>query len=186
MTEETKKDRKADLINQILDIELQWFLTVNPTIISECQQNPDAFKLIRSSHFETWSEETLALYLEHSAEAQKEERNLVREKYAKMQKLIPCQNSSDTLNESVAIQERWQQEAREKYPHVLREGGGTGFSWYLRCELDTYSPATLDSLVNDLRAASREGRNLVIETYGRIAKKLGYSSLEEWNRKQKA
>ena len=186
MTKEAPRDRKTNLINRILDIELQWFLSVNPTLTSECQQHPEAFKLIRSSAFETWSEETLALYLEHLVDAQSKERNLVREKYAKMQKSIPCQNLSNALNESVEIHDRWQKEAREKDPRIFREGTGIGFALYLRCELDTYSPAVLESYVNDLKAASLEGRNLVIETYDRIAKKLGHSSLEEWHQKRAA
>jgi len=177
---EAARDSKVDLINQILDIELHWFLTVNPTLTSECQRHPEAFKLIRSSAFETWSEETLALYLKHLVDARSERRNLMGEKYAKMQKSIPCQNYSKTLEESVEIYERWQKEAREKYPSIFREEKGAG-SWYLRCELDTYSPAVLESHLADLKLALLEGRNLVIETYGIAAKKLGYRSLEEWS-----
>jgi len=178
------RDKKTDLINHILDIELGWFLNVNPTITSECQRNPEAFKLMRGSNFVTWSKKTLTLYLEHLGDTQSQGRNLVREKYAKIQKLVPCQNSSPALNNNVEIQERWQREAREKYPLIFRRGDGTGFTWYLRCELDTYSPAVLESYLNDLKAASLEGRNLVIETYDRIAKKLGHSSLEEWHQKR--
>ena len=186
MPKETPKDRKTDLINQILDIELEWFLTVNPSITSDCQRNPEAFKLMRGSNFETWSEKTLALYLDHLHDSQRGEGNLVREKYAKMQKLLPCENSSPTLNDNIKIQERWNQKAREKYPNIFRQGDGAGFAWYLRCELDTYSPATLESYLSDLKAASREERNLVIETYARIAKKLGHSSLDEWDKKRVA
>ena len=185
MTKEAPRNKKTDLINRILDIELQWFLTVNPTLTSECQQHPEAFKLIRSSVFETWPEKTLALYLEHLVETQGKERHLMREKYAKMDKLMPCENSSNALSESVETQEGWQKEARGKYPRIFREGAA-GFAWYLRCELDTYSPAVLESYFNDVIAASLEGRNPVVETYDKIAKKLGYSSLEEWHQKLEA
>jgi hypothetical protein len=184
MTEETPRDRKADLINQILDIELGWFLTVNPTITAKCQENPEAFKLMRRDGFEIWSEETLALYLEHLIQAKNEERNLVREKYAKMQELIPCEIESSAITENVAIQERWQKETRDNYPGIFREGTGAGFARYLRCELDTYSQAVLNSYLKDIKAALLEGRNPVIETYDRIARKLGHSSLEEWHRKR--
>jgi hypothetical protein len=177
-------DKKPDLIDRILDIELEWFLNANPTITSECQRHPESFRLMRGSNFETWSEKTLKIYLEHLHEAQSQERNLMREKYAKMQKLIPCQNSSPTLNSNVAIQERWQQEAKDRYPGIFRQANETSFTWYLRSELDTYSPAVLESYLNDLNAASLEGKNLVIETYDRIAKKLGHSSLDEWHQKR--
>ena len=186
MTKETPKDSKTDLINQILDIELEWFLNVNPGTTADCQRNPAAFKLMRGSNFETWSEKTLALYLEHLGDAQSQGENLVREKYAKMEKLLPCENSSQTLHDCVEIQERWQEEARDKYPHIFRQGEGMGFAWYLRCELDTYSPAVLESYLNDLKEASRKKRNLVIETYERIARKLGHSSLDDWHQKRAA
>jgi hypothetical protein len=62
---------KLGLIQQILDIELAWFLTVNPQLTSECQKHPEAFKLMRQSPFETWSEQTLALHLVHLIDAQK-------------------------------------------------------------------------------------------------------------------
>jgi len=177
-------DKKTGLIGRILDIELEWFLNVNPTVTSECQRNPEAFRLMRRSNFETWSEKTLKLYLEHLHEAQSQKRNLMREKYAKMQKLIPCQNSSPALNTNLAIQERWQQEAKERYPGIFRQENETSFAWYLRSELDTYSPAVLESYLSDLNAASCEGRNLVIETYDHIAKRLGHGSLDEWHQKR--
>ena len=164
MDKDAEKNKKTDLVNEILDFELEWFLTVNPSVTSDCQRNPEAFRLMRGSHFETWSEKTLALYLDHLHDCHSQEINPVREKYAKMQKLLPCQNSSQTLTENVEIQECWNREAREKYPNVFRQGDESAFAWYLRCELDTYSSATLESYLDDLRVTSREGRNLVIET----------------------
>ncbi len=179
-------DKKTGLIDNILAIELGWFLTVNPTITSDCQRNPDAFKMMRGSHFETWPETTLALYLTHIESAREQGRNLVREKYGKMQQLFPITNSSDTLSEIVSIQEAWQRETREQYPAILRPGDGEGFSWYLRCELDTYSPEVLASYLADLKTARAEGRNLVTETYDHLARKLGHHSLDEWQKKKAA
>lgn len=173
--------RKTELIGRILEIELQWFLTVNPQLTAECQQHPETFKLIRGSIYETWSEKTLHLYLEHLVNAQSKGRNLVREKYAKIDNLMPCVNISPTIYEIVKIEERWHKEAVEKYPHVFKGEAGPGFVQYLQCELDTYSQVTLESYFNNLAMASAERRNLVIEGYDRIAQKLGYSSLEEWN-----
>ena len=184
MAEGVPIDRKSGLINQILEIELEWFVTVNPQLTSVCQQHPEAFKLMRGSGFETWSEGTLALYLEHLVAARSEGRNLMREKYAKMENLMPCVNTSQVLNDSVEIQERWQKEMTEKYPRMFREEAMAGFSLYLRCELDTYSSAVLESYLNDLKSALREGRNLAIEAYDGIAKKLGFSSLEEWSQQR--
>ncbi|MFC1985610.1 DUF4125 family protein [Chloroflexota bacterium] len=184
MTEERTANKKSDLISQILEIELQWFLTVNPQITAECQQHPEAFRLMRGSAFETWSEKTLALYLEHIVDAQDKGRNLVREKYAKIQGSIPCENESPALNNSLEIEEEWFGETANKYPNMVREEAGPMFLRYLQCELDTYSPQVLEAYYEDRSGAKAEGANLAIETYGNIAKKLGYSSVEEMNQQQ--
>ncbi len=185
MTNEVPSDRKSGLINRILEIELPWFLTVNPQLTSECQEHPEVFKLMRRAPFETWSERTLALHLEHLVDAQSKGRNLVREKYAKIENSMPCVNTSPALNNSVEIEEHWSEEAASKYPNILREEATAGFIKYLRCELDTFSQETLESYCKDRLGAETEGRNLVTETYDRIAPKLGYSSIEEWNQQQR-
>lgn len=174
-------DTKSVLIGEILKIELHWFLTVNPQLTAECQQHPETFRLIRQSIFETWSEKTLRLYLESLIDAQSKGRNLMREKYAKIDNLIPCVNISPVIYEITKIEERWQKEALAKYPYVFKQEAGEGFVTYLRCELDAYSQVTLESYFNNLAMTLAGGRNLVIERYSRIAQKMGYSSLEEWN-----
>lgn len=176
---------KLGLIQQILDIELAWFLTVDPQLTSECQKHPEAFKLMRQSPFETWSEQTLALHLEHLIDAQKKGTNLVREKYAKIQGIMLCENVTTALKNSVAIERRWFKDAATKYPNIIKqETGATGFERYLRCELDTFSQDTLEFYYKDRFGAEAGGRNLVIEVYDRIARKLGYSSIEDLNHKQ--
>ena len=175
---------KSDLIERILQIELPWFLTVNPQLTSECQEHPEAFKLMRQSPFETWSEQNLALHLEHLSDAQIKGKNLVREKYAKIEGSMPCENTTPALTGSVEIEERWFKEAAGKYPNIIRGEGGAGFKLYLRCELDTFSPETLESYYQDRLAAETGGKNLVVAAYDGIAKKLGYGSIEEWNQQQ--
>ena len=184
MSEKVPAEAKSDLIERILEIELQWFLTVNPHITAECQEHPEVFKLMRQSPYETWSARTLTLHLEHFIDAQDKGRNLVREKYAKMEGSMPCVNTSPALQKSVEIEERWFEETQEKYPNIVGAAGGKGFQRYLGCELDTFSQETLDSYYQDRLAAEKEGRNLVIEAYDGIAKKMGYKSIDEWNQKQ--
>jgi hypothetical protein len=186
MFEKETKDKKAELINRILEIELQFFMTVNPQLTSECQQHPQAFRLMRGSDFEAWSERTLDLYLEHLVDAKSKGRNLIKEKYAKMQNLIPCENFGDVLNEILKINERWQEEVAAKYPNIVRREELEGFKRYLRCELDTFSPVLLESYLNDLKSALAAERNLTIEIYDGIAKKMGYDSLAKWNQQKSA
>jgi len=184
MSTSEPSDRQQEVIEQILEIELGWFLTVNPEITAECQRHPEAFKVMRRSNFLTWSLTTLESYLEHLHTAAGEEHNLVREKYAKMQAAIPCQNDSQTLRDIMAIQERWQQAAREQYPAIFQEDSKASFAWYLRCELDTYSPAVLESYHGDVARAAARGRNLIIETYDNLARGLGFASLGAWHREK--
>jgi len=181
VTEEMPVDKKLVLINRILEIELQWFLTVNPEPATGCQQHPQAFKVMRGSAFESWSEETLSLYLEHIAGAQNKGINLMREKYAKIQGLMPCENYGKALQDITEIEKRWYEEATARYPLMFREEAGIMSALYLRCELDTYSPAVLESYLKDIKEDSLAGKNRTIETYSIIAVKLGYNSLEEWN-----
>ena len=171
--------RETELINEILAIELDWFLAVNADLSAESQQNPETFKVIRGSSFETWSEQTLNMYLEHLLNVQQKGRNLVKEKYARMTNLGPPLNDDPTIDDIIMIEEDWQREAANKYPHLFGQEGGT--EMYLRCELETYSNATLDSYFKDLSKAWAEGRNAITERYDRLAQTLGYSSLEEWD-----
>ena len=184
MSEKESTDAKLDLIERILEIELPWFLTVNPELTSECQEHPEAFRLMRQPAYETWSEQTLALHLEHLVDVQSKGRNLVREKYAKMEGSMPCENMSEALINSIEIELRWFKEAANKYPNIFVEETGAGFLEYLRCELDTCSQETLDSYYKDRSEAEAEGINLVIDTYDSIAKGLGRKSVEEWNQQQ--
>lgn len=184
MTDKPMNDNNTELINQILEIELEWFLTVNPDITAECQRHPKAFKLMRRSNFATWSPSTLKRYLSHLQATAVEGRNLVREKYAKMQSALPCENDSLVLNDIVKTQEIWQQAVRREHPAIFGTQTESAFTWYLRCELDTYSPEVLESYLNDIEKANAGGRNLITETYDHLARGLGYKSLDEWHRQR--
>jgi len=177
MFEEATKDKKSELINRILEIELQFFMTANPQLTSECQQHPQAFRLMRGD-FETWSERTLNPYLEHLVDAKSKGRNPIREKHAKMQNLMPRENFGDVLNEILKIKKRWQEEVVANYPNIVRREGLEEFKRYLRRELDTFSPAA-GVYLNGLKSALVAERNLTIEMHdGLQARKLESVNLE--------
>lgn len=113
-------------------------------------------------------------------------------KYARMNNQIPRLNPNRLIDKIVNIETELLQKFKEKYPHLVRNiGTGT----YLRSELETYSDKTLELYYTkelyytNLLRARKAGRNLVEETYISIFisifKKLGYSSLEEAEEKQK-
>lgn len=160
--------RKEDLIAAILDKELEMFLKVPTVGPARCQESPEGFRLARGAMFEAWSERTLSFYLQHLRAARAAGRNLMAEKYARMQKLIPPPNDSDLIDDILEIEVEWQKQLQKKYPHAIGQGrrDDTGsaladFATYLRSELETYSTDVLASYAD------------------RMFQKLGYSLLDE-------
>lgn len=179
---------KAELIKEILKIELEMFKQVRTAAPSRCQENTNSFLLVRGAAFANWSEKTLACYLQDLQEAREEGRNLMTEKYARMDNLIPCLNDNPLIDDIMAIEIEWEKEVRAKYPHVVgrssREEAETGddmayFKNYLRSELETYSDATLVSYYTDLLAAVGNGENLAEKTFAAIFRRMGFASLAE-------
>ncbi len=184
---------KSRLIEKILGIELNMFLKVPTGQPTMCQESREGFKLMRGATFESWSENTLQSYLNDLFAALKKNRNLMTEKYARMDNLIPPINTNPLIDEMVNIESNWQAELSNKYPHIIGHGqvgdycGALSsvipFSVYLKSEMETYSDETLESYHNDLQQAVEEKRNLGYERYTRIFQRLGYSSLEEADQK---
>lgn len=181
--------KKGELIKEILQIELEMFKQVRTAAPSPCQENTDSFLLVRGAAFANWSEQTLACYLQDLQGARQEGRNLLTEKYARMDNLIPCLNDSPLIDDIMTIEIEWEKEVRAKYPHLVgrpsREGTETGdddmaqFKNYLRSELETYSDATLASYYTDLLAAVGNNENLAEKTFATIFRRVGFASLAE-------
>ena len=178
---------KKDLIDEILSIELDMFRRV-PVLGSKCQDDLEAFRINRESQFETWSERTLECYLSDLKEALKQRRNLMTQKYLKIEIArdgsFPCTNLNPIIDKIMEEEENWFREFKKKYPHILKENeeiicGVPLWLIYLRAELETYSDETLESLYQDILEAKAKGKNLVEETYRKLFQKLGYTSLEE-------
>jgi hypothetical protein len=185
---EIRMSDRNQLIEQILEIELRMFLATPSREHAVCQDSPDGFILTRGSVFELWSTETLESYLEDLRQAETDGRNLMAEKYARMENLIPCTNINPAIGEIVEIETAWQDAVRAEYPHLMDGRPETGickaeFDVYLRCELETYSRRTLKCyLANDYDYLER-GVNQAEEKYLSIVRKLGYATLEEAEKK---
>jgi len=185
----TEKDR---IINAVLEIELEMFLTVNPTPTNSCQEYPESFKLHRRAQFAPWSLETLASYLDDLHAAQDSGKNLMRLKYARMQGLIPCQNSNSLIDEIVRLKMDWQKEMFRRYPAVMNGARPlddadeaaqmTSFETYARGELETYSDRTLELLHADMLARRERSGNWSEEVYKALVQESGYPSLAEAER----
>ena len=181
--------KRTELIEKILDKELKMFLTVPVRQKAACQEHPESFKTMRRAQFLMWSEKTLESYLKDLEKAEKEGRNLMTEKYARMDNLIPPKNQDPLIDKIVNIQCKWQEEMFRKYPNLMRGARPvyssqdspfqTSFETYLRGELETYSHNTLASLYDDIVGMQKEGKNMAEELYKQLVMDLGYESLEE-------
>lgn len=183
------------ILEKIIALELEMFLAVPADGSSVCQEDPDAFRLHRRAQFSIWSEGTLQSYLDDLYRAKKNAINLMTIKYARMDDLLPVENSNPKIAEIVTIQSRWQAEMVEKYPHLMAgarhlsetDGSmyGTSFEAYLRSELETYSDNTLKLLHQDMLAYLKIGVNGSEKIYEHLVKEMGYNSIEEADQAQK-
>jgi hypothetical protein len=176
------------LTDQILELELEMFLSVPTAGRANCQEDPDRFKLHRRAQFSAWSAATLQSYLIDLRRAKSVGRNLVTVKYARMDNLLPCENPSPLIDSIVELVMDGQRRVIADYPRLMSGGrplseeeagsGLTSFATYLRCELETYSETTLKLLYRDVLALGQVGSSLSEATYRSLAGLLGFDSLE--------
>ena len=154
---------KEKLIARIIEIEWEMFQNV-PNIGGKaaCQEDRKTFTIMRASQAESWSEETLASYLEDLEQAEHSGRNLLTEKYGHMMKTtspaeyariesllhLPDADSIRLIDAISDIILGWNEELKGKYPYVLQRGRPiyssqdtplvTSQETYLRGELATF------------------------------------------------
>ncbi|MFX1552964.1 MAG: DUF4125 family protein [Promethearchaeota archaeon] len=178
-----KKMNREELSKKIIEIELDMFEQVKTSEPSLCKDHPDTFKVMRGMPHSSLSNETLESYLEDLYKAKTEGRNLLTEKYARMDNRIPPLKINPIIDNIVEIGTRWMKELSEKYPHTFK--GGPGFKIYLSSELETYSDKTLELYFKDISKGEKEGRNLAEEQYTALFQQIGYSSIDEVEKKSR-
>ncbi len=194
--------RKAELIAAVVAAEWRMFQAVpNAGGLASCQQDPETFEIMRSSQAESWSEAVLESYLEDLARAERTGRNLLTEKYARMMQstapaeyaaiadlLPPLDASSPALIEAiVAVVLGWEADLAARFPHVLARGrpvhasadrpGVTSLETYLRGELASYSPRTLELYLENVRAQAARQVNGSEVTLTHTMLRYGFESL---------
>lgn len=172
------EDRQK-LLSRIIDMEADMFAKVNEGKADkvECQTQLKTFRSMRNMSFAVLSDETLQSYYEDLKFAVLDGRNLVTEKYARMDKLIPPLNDNSLIEEIVQIEKEWMQDLHAKYPHAV--GMSPQFENYERSELETYSDETITSYYRDVATARQMGLNLVEARYNVLYRGMGFTSLEE-------
>jgi len=165
--------RKEDLVSDILDLEWGMLSSVrNRDGRAACQEDPNTFRIIRSGGFMVWSEDTLESYLADLEEARNAGRNLMTEKYARMEELIePLNPDALPLIDEIVDQEcRWAEEFQRRHPDVkmgrpIRDSeappSAVSSETYSRAELETYSRRTLELYHRDSREIEARGQNRI-------------------------
>jgi hypothetical protein len=179
-----------ELVTAILDSEWEMFRRVRSAYPVRCQQAPETFRKIRASIFELWTEEMLESYLGDLHRAEAEGRNLLAEKYARMDNLIPRTNFNPLIEKIVAIDGDWQAEVKDKYPYLYGEvcrgaeptNDGRNFAVYLRSELETYGEKTIELYYQQVHKTFSDGENLTLKMLTKLVQKGGYSDLDQAER----
>ena len=192
------------MIKEFLEREWQMFQLVNNEGgRAACQDDRRTFDGMRSGQFLSWPDEVLAAYLRDLQDAERDGRNLVAEKYARMMESTaplryqeirdaPPQLSARAAQLASEISSRLaEQEAicREQYPLVAGAGRPvrssedgpyqTSLETYMRSELCTYSEDTLERLKAYMDRLDAEGKLLGRIMLENTVKYYGYASLEQ-------
>lgn len=170
---------REKLISEIIERELAMFLaTPNRGGISPCQQRPETFRFMRRMAHIGHENEFLASYLDDLKQAEKDGRNFMIEKYARMEGIIPALLDSPLPDEIASAETSFLKEAARTYPEMIQEGGLESFWVYLRSELETLSPKSLELYAAEIKKAQKENRNPVLERHEWLASYLKNSNNE--------
>ncbi|MEL7639429.1 MAG: DUF4125 family protein [Solidesulfovibrio sp.] len=195
---------KKPIIEEIIGREWEMFSNVsNAGGRAACQLDPVTFGIMRRSQAVGWPEDLLESYREDLAVAQRDGRNLMSEKYARMmESTVPREYAAiadrlpgidgETLRlieEIVAINVQWKEEAADRYPILNSRGRpihakndtayATSFETYLKGELKTYSPTTIRLLHKHTLDMKKNGLNEIEANLLNQVKQYGYASLNE-------
>ena len=167
------------VLAEIVDRELAMFLaTNNEGGVSICQTRPDTFRAMRLMAHAAHEDAVLVSYLEDLRQAEGDSRNFMVEKYARMDDRLPPLSTSPLLDEIADAEEAFLHDAQRRYPHVIKSNGQGMFRRYLRCELETLSPRTLELYAAQIRRAREQGRNLVAERHDYLMRLLGKGGID--------
>lgn len=178
---------REQLIKLILNLEWRMFQKVKSSSPASCQSNYDAFCKVRGSIFLLWPIEILDAYLENLKFAFEKGRNLITEKYARMDNLIPPLSTNPLIDSIVEIETKWQKEMEKTYPKLYKQtcrksintNDGNNFSVYLRCELETYGDETIKQYYKWVQNGLASKRNFSIEALENLVIKGGFKNLDQ-------
>jgi hypothetical protein len=178
-----EEQNREEILDKIIELETSMFEQVRTSELSLCKDQPETFRVMRRMTHSVLSTRTLDSYLGDLQKAKAEGRNLLTEKYARMDNRIPPLKSNRFIDDIVKLEAHWMKELSQKYPHSFKSGSGS-FELYLSRELETYSDETLKLYFSDVSRAEKEGRNLAEERYTGLSRQIGYGSIGEMDRER--
>lgn len=199
---------RQELIEAIVKAEFEAFDKVkNEGGRASCQDDWGTFSIMRKSQYMTWPDKLLTLFYEYFTACMEDGRNLIAEKYGRMEESTApeayerIKEAFPVLSENrialqegiIAIQVNWMEEFAAKYPkmagnarsiHTSEDNAfNTSYETYLRGELSTYSEALIYEYGRFIAQLAGDGKNLAYETMNNTAKLYGYESVEAAERK---
>ena len=194
---------KEKIILEIIELEWDMFSKVNNIGgMAPCQEDYKTFKIMRAGQAEAWTELLLQSYYDDRVQAKVQSRNLMTEKYARMMEstfleeykkiagMLPVVDNRtlDLIERILCINLNWKVKTAEKYPNLTKRGRViytkddscyvTSFETYLRGELRTYSPNTIELYYDMTLEYWNRGENIEEIYLLNTVKKYSYDSLE--------
>lgn len=168
---------KEKIIEKIIKLEEKMFVAVRTLEPASCQQMLKTFYAMRRMSHSVLSVDTLQSYFQDLVVATAIGRNLVTEKYARMDNLIPHLQINEAIDDIIRMENEWMKSLHEKYPLTVRFD--ENFSKYEEGELETYSKRTLTLYQRDMAHAYNQSINLVEQRYLNLYQGMGFKNLEE-------
>ena len=168
------------LEKEIIDIETEMFRGLNiGEPMPEDRIKP--FRMMRWMTYSVLAEETLESWLSDLKEAQQERRNVLTEKYARIENLIPQIKNNPVISSIVDAEVQWMEELHRRYPKMIKreQSNADLFKKYAMCELETWSDRSIELYYRDVCAARMAGKNLPEERYNNMYRRTGQGSLAE-------
>lgn len=173
-----------ELIREIVDLELEMFLAVPARERSACQEQPKTFRIMRWMSHSVLPAELLRSILADLERGRDAGRNFMTEKYARMDGLLPPGPFDGRFDEIVEIEAEWMADLSNRFPWTF-PGRRKGFRDYMAAELRSFRGETVKLYHWTVCRANAKGRNLAEERYTNLFRRLGYTSIAEYERKER-
>ena len=171
---------REQVVKDIIDIETEMFRGLNiGEPMPEDRIKP--FRMMRWMTYSVLADETLESWLADLRAAKQARRNVLTEKYARIDNLIPQIKEHPLISNIVEAEVRWMEELHHRYPKMIKreQANADLFKKYAMCELETWSDESIELYYRDVCAAQITGKNLPEERYNNMYRRTGQGTLAE-------